>query len=157
MRLSGLARQFHVSACIVQISIEDELAADSRSLEPEGAYGPLNPGKAGGSAEAPAACHARAKQDPWQPLRRALLRLARALLAKLADESPVSSAPGGSGDATAASLPSGSQQQAGLAAGTAAAGHNAAPAEARMVSARAIAEESCDFLHSLTGASCFAE
>ena len=141
----------------MQISVEDELAADYSSLEPDGAYGPLNLGKARGSAEAPAAHHAQAKQDPWQPLRCALLRLTRALLAKLADESPVNSAPGGSGDAGAASLPSGSQQQAGLAARTAAAGGVAAPAEAHMLSARAIAEESCDFVHSLTGASCFAE
>ena len=141
----------------MQISIEDELAADHSSLEPEGAYGPLNLGKAGRSAEAPAACHAKAKQDPWQPLRGALLRLTRALLPKLADQPPVSSASGGSGDARAASLPSGSQQQAGLAARTAAAGGVAAPAEAHMVSARAIAEASCDFVHSLTGASCVAE
>ena len=150
-------RQSHLGACAVQISIEDELAADYRSLEPGGAYGPLNLGKAGGSAEAPAARHAKAKQDPWQPLRRALLRLTRALLAKLADQPPVSSAPGGSGDAGAASLPSGAQQQAGLAAESAAAGGVAAPAEAHTVSTRAIAEESCDFLHSLMGAPCSAQ
>ena len=88
MRPSGLLRQLHISACIVQISIEDELAADYSSLEAEGAYGPLNLGKARGSAEAPAARHAQVKQDPWQPLRCALLRLTRALLAKLADQSP---------------------------------------------------------------------
>ena len=147
----------HISACNVQISIEDELAADYSSLESDGVYGALSLGKAGRSAEAPAACHAKAKQDPWQPLRCALLRLTRALLAKLADLPPVSSAPGGSGDARAAAPPSGSQQQAGVAAGTAAAGGIAARAESDRVSARAIAEEGCDFVHSLVGAPCFAQ
>ena len=152
-------RQFHIDAYTMQISIEDELAADYSSLEPEGAYGPLNLIKAGGSAEAPAACHAnaKAKQGPWQPLRHALLRLTRALLAALADQPPVSSAPGASGDAGTASSPSGSQQQAGLAAGTAAAGGAAAEAEADRASTRALAEESCDLAHSLMGAPCSAQ
>ena len=148
-------RQSCLSACIVQVSVEDELAANYSCLGSESTCGPLNLGWAGGSAEQAAACHAKAKQDPWQPLRAALLRLTRALLARLPGQPPVSSTPGSSEDAQPASSPSGSRQQAGLAAETSAGEGIAAQAENDRVSAKTIAEESCDFIHSLMGAPFF--